>query len=34
MKYVEQKYHALINRMGVSQKDIDIIEEEIMFQNP
>ena len=29
-KYLEQKYHALIKRMGVSQDDIDIIEEEIM----
>jgi len=26
-KYLEQKYHALIERMGASQEDIDSIEE-------
>ena len=34
LKYMEQKYHALIKRMGASQQDIDHIEEEIMFKNP
>ena len=29
-KYLEQKYHALVKRMGASQEDIDFIEEEIM----
>ena len=29
-KYLEQKYHALIERMGASQEDIDSIEEQIM----
>ena len=31
--YLEQKYHALIKRMGASQEDIDAIEEEIMLKN-
>lgn len=31
--YLEQKYHALIKRMGASQEDIDGIEEEIMLKN-
>jgi chromosome segregation ATPase len=34
LMYMEQKYHALIKRMGASQQDIDRIEEEIMFKNP
>ena len=37
LRYIELKYHALIKRMGVSQEDIDIIEEEIlqvMSDNP
>jgi len=34
IKYIEQKYHALVKRMGASQEDIDIIEEEIMLRNP
>jgi len=29
-KYLEQKYHALVKRLGASQEDIDSIEEEIM----
>jgi chromosome segregation ATPase len=33
LRYTEQKYHALIKRMGASQQDIDHIEEEIMFKN-
>jgi len=33
MRYTEQKYHALIRRMGASQEDIDCIEEEIMLEN-
>lgn len=32
-QYLEQKYHALIKRMGASQDDIDAIEEEIMLKN-
>jgi len=31
--YLEQKYHALIKRMGASQEDIDPIEAEIMLKN-
>lgn len=34
IKYIEQKYHALVKRMGASQEDIDVIEEEIMLRNP
>lgn len=34
IKYIEQKYHALVKRMGASQEDIDMIEEEIMLRNP
>ena len=34
IKYIEQKYHALIKRCGASQEDIDAIEEEIMLKNP
>jgi len=33
LMYLEQKYHALIKRMGASQEDIDAIEEEIMLKN-
>lgn len=33
LKYLEQKYHALIERMGASQEDIDYIEEKIMIKN-
>lgn len=29
-KYLEQKYHALVKRMGASQEDIDMVDEEIM----
>lgn len=32
LRYTEQKYHALINRLGASQQDIDHIEEELMFK--
>ena len=32
-QYLEQKYHALVKRMGASQEDIDAIEEEIMLKN-
>lgn len=32
-KYLEQKYHALIERMGASQEDIDFIDEKIMIKN-
>lgn len=32
-QYLEQKYHALIKRLGASQEDIDAIEEEIMLKN-
>ena len=32
-RYMEQKYHSLIKRMGASQDDIDAIEEEIMMKN-
>jgi hypothetical protein len=30
IRYIELKYHALIKRMGVSQEDIDVIEEDIL----
>jgi predicted nuclease with TOPRIM domain len=32
-KYLEQKYHALIERMGASQEDIDLIDEKIIIKN-
>ena len=32
-RYLEQKYHALIERLGASQEDIDLFEEEIMMKN-